>query len=398
MNNFKKILTYILSSFLGAALALTLMWVGFHYFVRKEIPHQNYYEEQAAEEGYLNPVQYDKLDTSRRNAIVEAAEKVGPAVVSINVIQQRMVRGRSPFDDMFGLFFRDFYPYYYERKIPSMGSGVIINEKGYILTNAHVVENSVEITVSLPDGRDFSGELIAEDDEKDLAVIKIEGDNLPYGILGDSDDLMIGEWAIAIGNPFGNLIADPQPTVTAGVISATHRQVRQEKQRTHIYRNLIQTDASINPGNSGGPLVNCKGEVIGINTFIFTKTGGSMGMGFAIPINAAKKTVNEIMKYGKIRDVWIGIHVQQVTPLLAQSLGLSRSEGLLISHIEPGSPADEAEMQRGDFILEINGEEVVTTLEAESALYGVHVGDDVEFKIERDGNVKEIDFVVKEKK
>jgi serine protease Do len=309
-----------------------------------------------------------------------------------------MVRGRSPFDDMFGLFFRDFYPYYYERKIPSMGSGVIINEKGYILTNAHVVENSVEITVSLPDGRDFSGELIAEDDEKDLAVIKIEGDNLPYGILGDSDDLMIGEWAIAIGNPFGNLIADPQPTVTAGVIGATHRQVRQEKQRTHIYRNLIQTDASINPGNSGGPLVNCKGEVIGINTFIFTKTGGSMGMGFAIPINAAKKTVNEIMKYGKIRDVWIGIHVQQVTPLLAQSLGLSRSEGLLISHIEPGSPADEAEMQRGDFILEINGEEVVTTLEAESALYGVHVGDDVEFKIERDGNVKEIDFVVKEKK
>ncbi|MEO0079373.1 MAG: trypsin-like peptidase domain-containing protein [candidate division WOR-3 bacterium] len=239
----------------------------------------------------------EAITQSRTNAIVLAARRVSPAVVSVTVTQTRVVT----FDPFAGFgfefddFFRDFFPRHtYRQEVKSMGSGVIVDKRGYIITNAHVVYNASRITVTLPDNRKFPAELIALDTELDLALLKISGKNLPVAPLGNSDDLMIGEWAIAIGNPFGFLIEDAQPTVTVGVISALHRDIRAYRS-SGVYTDMIQTDAAINPGNSGGPLCNALGEVIGINTFIFSHAGGSEGVGFARPIGAVKRFMNDVL-------------------------------------------------------------------------------------------------------
>src|SRR2546427_4037606 len=240
---------------------------------------------------------------SRRTSIVAAAERVGPSVVTISVVQTRMVQS-SPFaSDFFEPFFRDMMPSYrYREQIPSMGSGFIISSKGYVLTNEHVVHGADKITVILADGRSFTGKVLGSHPQYDVAIVKIEGDRLPVASLGTSSDLMIGEWAVAIGNPFGFLLNDTQPTVTAGVISATARDIKAGSSSGGIYKNMIQTDAAINPGNSGGPLVNARGDVVGVNTFIFTKSGGSEGIGLAIPLDAAERGVGELNRGVKGRD------------------------------------------------------------------------------------------------
>ncbi|HEX9912543.1 MAG TPA: trypsin-like peptidase domain-containing protein, partial [candidate division Zixibacteria bacterium] len=241
----------------------------------------------------------EEITATRRNAIVRAAEKIGPAVVSISVVQTRTVR-ESPFLSPFGDEFFDefwgryFQPREYKQKVYSLGSGVIISDDGYVLTNEHVVRDADELKVTLPDGREVKGKLVGQDFTSDLAVIKIEGNKFPYATLGDSDNLIIGEWAIALGNPFGYLLDDPHPTVTVGVISALNRDMKRGTGEDRVYRKMIQTDAAINPGNSGGPLVNADGEVIGINTFIFTTSRGSEGIGFAIPVNRAKNILTDL--------------------------------------------------------------------------------------------------------
>ncbi len=324
-------------------------------------------------------------EISRKNAIVMATQKVSPAVVTISVLQTRVVR-YSPFhDDFFSSFFRDFGPYWeYEEQIPSLGSGVILNREGYVLTNAHVVHGATDIMITLPDGREFQGKIIGVDEIGDLALLKIEGEKLPYVKLGDSDDLIIGEWGIAIGNPFGNLIGDAHPTVTVGVISGVKRSFRPSSGQTRIYRNMIQTDAAINPGNSGGPLVNCDGEVIGLNTFIFTKSGGNLGIGFAIPVNYAKEIVAEIMKYGKVRQVWIGLQVQNITPALVNKLDLDIERGLLITQVDEGSPADKAGLKVTDVIKEIDGVSILTWEEANNAFRGKRVDEKVRLLLLRE--------------
>ncbi len=209
-----------------------------------------------------------------RSSSPERFSPVRPAVVSINVIQTRIIRETpflSPFgDDFFGdPFWRDFFPpRSYREQVRSLGSGVLISKEGIVLTNEHVVRGAETIKVTLPDGRRFDGKLLGTDPQTDLAAVKISGSNLPSAALGNSDDLAIGEWAIAIGNPFAYLLDDTQPTVTAGVVSATRRSIKSERGQVQVYRDMIQTDAAINPGNSGGPLVNADGEVIGVNTFI----------------------------------------------------------------------------------------------------------------------------------
>ncbi len=238
---------------------------------------------------------------TRNTAIVQAARRVGPSVVSITVIQTRVVRTtpfRSPFGDpFFDEFWRDFFPpRAYRQQIQSMGSGLIISSDGLILTNEHVVHQANVIDVSLPTGEQYEGHLLAVDPVLDLALLTIEGKDFPAAPLGDSNELIIGEWAIAIGNPFGALLEDTQPTVTIGVISALNRSIKPARGREQIYTDMIQTDAAINPGNSGGPLVNANGEVVGINTFIFTAGGGSEGVGFARPINDAKPLFDEVRK------------------------------------------------------------------------------------------------------
>jgi serine protease Do len=294
----------------------------------------------------------EDLGESRRNAIVSAAERVGPSVVSVNVVATQIVRERGAFlNDPY--FERLFPPRLRERQVESLGSGFIVSGDGYILTNDHVVRGATEIVITLLDGRQYPARLVGSDPATDLAVMKVDATDLPEVPLGDSDDLMIGEWAIAIGNPFGYLLEDPNPSVTVGVISAVGRDVRSDPSLggQQIWSNMIQTDAAINPGNSGGPLVNARGEAIGVNAFIFSAgTGGSIGLGFAIPINRAKRVLSDIVQFGVIRHPWVGVHLADV-----QTEGGAPAAGPLVRRVDPDSPADRAAIRPGDRIVAVEG-------------------------------------------
>jgi serine protease Do len=330
----------------------------------------------------------EEITATRRNAIVRAAEKIGPAVVSISVVQTRTVR-ESPFLSPFGDEFwgRYFQPREYKQKVYSLGSGVIISGDGYILTNEHVVRDADELKVTLPDGREIKGKLIEQDVTSDLAVIKIEGNKFPYANLGNSDNLIIGEWAIALGNPFGYLLDDPHPTVTVGVISALNRDIKRGTGEERVYRKMIQTDAAINPGNSGGPLVNADGEVIGVNTFIFTTSRGSEGIGFAIPVNRAKNILTDLISKGKVVKGWVGVRVQDLTPLLAQSLNMEEKEGAIVLEVDEGSPAEKVKIKRGDLITEVNGEKVRDKADFQDLISMLKPGDKFKLSLVRDNKI-----------
>jgi serine protease Do len=341
----------------------------------------------------------DDATASRQNAITRAAQRAGAAVVSISVVQSQLVQ-ESPFFSFFpDEFFDRFYPpTQYRREVPSLGSGFVVSPDGYVLTNAHVAQNATQIKVTLTDGRQFEGKVVGGDPSYDIAVIKIDGHDLPVASLGNSDDLIVGEWAIAIGNPFGFLLNDTKPSVTVGVISATRRDIKPEAGQTSIYKNMIQTDAAINPGNSGGPLVNSLGEVIGINTFIFTKGGGSIGLGFAIPINTARRVFDEIVKYGHMRNVWIGVTVQDISPYIAQGLNLTDRNGVIVASLERGSPAAKAGIKVGDVIRKVNGDPIRNSDEAGRSIFGAGVGDQVTLTVERGGKFADLKLVLGEAK
>ncbi|MBM3286084.1 MAG: trypsin-like serine protease [Candidatus Eisenbacteria bacterium] len=330
------------------------------------------------------------IGEQRSNAIVAAAGAVGPGVVSISVVQTRYVRGRAA-SDPFGFFFDRYLPGpIYRERVPGLGSGFIIDRNGIVLTNEHVVREAEQIKVTLTDGRTFDARVIGSDPNYDLAVLRISGESLPVCPLGDSDEIVVGEWAIAIGNPFGFLLNDYQPTVTAGVISAKNRDIAPSSGTEGIYKNMIQTDAAINPGNSGGPLVNGEGKVIGINTFIFTESGGSLGIGFAIPINVAERVVREILQYGEVRRIWIGLTVMEVTPYLAAYFNLREGHGLFVREIENDSPADRAGIVVGDLILAVNGESVSRLSQAQRLIFGAAVGDRITLSVERAGSRRDV--------
>jgi len=343
----------------------------------------------------------DEISQQRSNAIVLAANKVSPAVVSITVIQTRVVASSpffSPFtDEFFNDFFRDFFPeHYYKQQIKSLGTGIIISSDGYILTNEHVISNATDIHITLPDGRQFKGEVVVSDVMSDLALLKVDAKNLPFAELGDSDDLMIGEWVIALGNPFGFLLEDTRPTVTVGVISALNRAIKSTRD-DRFYKNMIQTDAAINPGNSGGPLVNILGQVIGINTFIFTSGGGSEGIGFARPINVAKKFVAEAKAFGKVRKPWIGLWVQNITDEIARAMEIDR-KGILVSGIDADSPAERAGIKEGDRVVSVNGHTIHKVADWDRFIANVFVGDTIKLRLMREGDSLNVDFVVEELK
>ena len=246
------------------------------------------------------------------------------AVVSVNVMKRQYVRSNPFFDDAFF----DFFGGIREREVQSIGSGVIFSEDGYLLTNAHVVDGATKIKVVLPDGRETDAKLIGIDTVHDIAVVKCNEKSLPMAKLGKSDDLIIGEWVIAAGNPYGYLMKDSKPSVSVGVISAINRNFVQ-KADGKVYKGMIQTDTAINPGNSGGPLVNINGEVIGINSFILSESGGSVGIGFAIPIDRVKKIAEELIKYGQIREAYFGFKVQDLSRMIVSYLNLDSMDGLL---------------------------------------------------------------------
>jgi len=338
----------------------------------------------------------ESIGSSRVNAIVQATRAVAPTVVNITSKSVRVYRTRSPLPrewmEIFGI------PDTYKKEILSLGSGVVVSADGYIMTNEHVVRNADKIEVSFPTGETVSGQLVDTATDYDLAIIKVDMNGLPYATMGDSDDLVVGEWAIAIGQPFGQLLYDGQPTVTVGVISAVHRDIKQDPKSNRYYKNMIQTDAAINPGNSGGPLVNSRGEIVGINTFIFAnRGGGSLGMGFAIPSNRCEWVLSEIMEHGRIRDTWLGIRVSTITPELAAGLNLKQKRGLLIREIDDESPADKAQLKLGDLIVTLNGEKVITSRQANRIIYGARIGESLRFEVLRDNKRRMIDVVLEEK-
>ena len=265
---------------------------------------------------------------------------------------------RSPYyEDPFEEFFRDFFGEMPEREFKQrgLGSGVVIDPDGYILTNEHVVQQADKITVTLSDGREFEGKIQGTDPRSDLAVIKIQAKNLPVARLGDSEEVRIGQWAVAIGNPFGFLVNNPQPTVTVGVVSALNRSLPRTAGRDRDYSDLIQTDAAINPGNSGGPLVNVKGEVIGINVAIFSTTGGYQGIGFAIPSNTAKSAIAFLIEGKKIQYGWLGVNIQDIDSDLQSYFSLPDRQGVLVAKVLEEGPAARAGIREGDVIRSYEG-------------------------------------------
>jgi len=311
-----------------------------------------------------------ELNASRNTALVRAANRVAPAVVSVNTLRQQTVRPRSLWDQFF-------LPPGASRRSTGYGSGAIFRPEGYILTNDHVVRDADQIRVTLPDGRDFEAELVGTDGMTDVAVLKIQGENLPVAPLGTSQGLMIGEWTMAIGNPFAYLLSNTEPTVTAGVVSAVGRHIIPQDQDQGFYLGMIQTDASINPGNSGGPLVNALGEVIGVNTSIFSRSGGSEGLGFAIPIDRALRVAADLMQYGEVRRAWTGVDVEAVA---ADDWG--RTRGVRVSSVAPGSPAAEAGLSQGDRLVEANGRALGTPLDFEAVLLDLRAGDPVQVRVD----------------
>jgi serine protease Do len=322
-------------------------------------------------------------EKGRENAIVRAANSVGPCVVSINVFQTQVVESAMPFDQFWHDFF---FPHRYEREVQSLGSGFLVSNKGHILTNEHVVQNATRILVTLEDGREYEASVVGTDARTDLALLRIDATDLAVAPLGDSEDLLLGEWLIAIGNPFGYLLGDPKPTVTVGVVSAVERDVKPERGGERIFVNMIQTDASINPGNSGGPLVDSNGLVVGVNTFIFTQSGGSLGIGFAVPINRAKRVVQDIVQYGKVRWPWIGVHPQELTESLRESMRIDegeRTSGIIVADIDALSPGEKSGVNRGDIITELNGKTIGSVFDWEGEILDIPVGSQVTLTVLR---------------
>jgi len=321
------------------------------------------------------------VSRSRETSLVRAVRVASPSVVCITVKSKEVVRPRYA-DPMLEFFFGD--PPARVRETQALGSGVIVDSRGHVLTNYHVVEPAIrselpaEIRVVLPDGRNLSGKLLGGDKDNDVAVVRIEGDSLPVARVSKSVP-EIGEWALAIGNPYGYLIDDPRPTVTAGVISAVDRSFTPSAGIS--LRHVLQTDAAINPGNSGGALVNALGEVVGINTFIFTGGGqGSIGLGFAIPVGRALRIVDEIVRYGRVRDFRTGLSTD---PSVAAAMGLRRGEGVLVSEVERNSPGAKAGIQPGDVVVAIDGRKVSDLEELRSVLRLFRVGDRVPLLLRR---------------
>lgn len=326
----------------------------------------------------------EQLTTSRETAITQAIQKVSPAVVGVNVTKIRRYT-TGPFNDP---FFEYFFGRQYE-EVPSVGSGFLVSEDGYIYTNYHVVEGADEIVITTAGGERHDAEIIGLDRVTDLALLKIDVKNAPTLELGNSDDVIIGEWVVALGNPFGLFDVSFQPTATAGIVSGVDMDFGMQEGKN--YQDMIQTDASINSGNSGGPLVNADGEVIGINTFIFTGGGysrGSVGVGFAIPINRVVQIMAELEEKGEIN--WrftTGFSFQEIDRDLARALNLPINGGLLVKSVERGEPAARAGLKVGDVIIEAEG----VSIRSEQDIRGVveqnylHAGDKMNLVVWRRG-------------
>jgi serine protease Do len=330
--------------------------------------------------------------TKTGQAMAEISEAVKPAVVNISTVRTEKI-SESPLSPFFNdPFFRKFFGDQFrhreiprERKTASLGSGVIVSSDGYILTNNHVIKNADKIKVLLSDKREFIGKIVGSDPKTDLSVIKIDAENLTTIPLGNSDDLKVGELVLAIGTPYGL-----NQTITMGIVSAVGR----ANVGIADYEDFIQTDAAINPGNSGGALVNVRGELIGVNTAIFSTTGGYQGIGFAIPSNMAKTVMSNLIEKGKVVRGWLGVSIQAITPDLAQQFQLEKDYGTLVADVIENSPAEKAGLMRGDVITEFNGKEVEEPYNLRNIVASTPPGTEVAMKIIRDGEIETLTVTI----
>ncbi len=343
-------------------------------------------------------VEPDPAVLNLQNSFAQVADAVKTSVVNISAVHIEKVRQETPEEFFFGDPNQFFYRFFGEeapqqqprqRRMPreqrseGTGSGVIIDPEGYILTNNHVVQGADHLTVTMSDGKMLKGSVVGTDPRTDLAVIRVKSDHkLPFAPLGDSTVSRIGDWVLAIGSPFGL-----EQTVTAGIISAVRQSLVIEGRQ---FKNLIQTDAAINRGNSGGPLVNIRGEVVGINTAIYAPTGVYSGIGFAIPVNETKLILNDLIKKGYVERSWLGIEIGEVDEIMADHFGLKEKGGAIINNVMPNSPAEKAGLKRGDVVLEVNGKKVKNVLEIQDTVSTSVPKSTIDLKVMRDRSVKNV--------
>lgn len=328
----------------------------------------------------------EQIVDGRETAITRAVRRAGPAVVSINVLEVRTVRDPR-YDAWFGSFAP---PRYRQQQVQQTGSGFVVSPDGLVVTNEHVVGNASRITVSFPDGETFPASLVGADQATDLAVVRIDtGRDVPYLEWSRAGAPVVGEWAIALGNPFG-LFEATEPSVTVGVVSATRRDLDSQGQG-RLYRDMIQTDAAINQGNSGGPLLDALGEVMGVNTAIYSRTGGSVGIGFAVPAQRARAIVEELVESGSIdRSYYTGLGVVDLDARIARALETSRTQGAFVRSVDDGSPAAAAGVEPYDILVGISGEPVTSATDYVARIYDFRPGDKVTLDVERGGRVQRL--------
>ncbi|MCX6147921.1 MAG: trypsin-like peptidase domain-containing protein [Candidatus Kapabacteria bacterium] len=341
----------------------------------------------------------DDISNSRKNAITNAIKKASPAIVGINVTETKQVVYQDPMFDFIDPRMRQFFPEFNRQRtqnyeIKGLGTGFIISSDGYILTNHHVAGNANKVVVTTTEGKEYDAKIIGSDAISDVALLKIEAKDLPYLKLGNSDNVLIGEWAIAFGNPFGLFDVNAKPTVTVGVISNSGVNfIHQETGVIRVYRNMLQTDAAISSGNSGGPLLNADGEVIGMNTVIFSTANsnagsGSIGIGYSIPINRVKQTYEKIKEHKEIkRDFDTGIDIREIDDQVAKYLGIKKTRGVVIFAISRNAAGDEAGLEPGDIILEVDGEKILRSEDLMVIIKDGETGQKLNFKISRDGEI-----------
>lgn len=329
------------------------------------------------------PVPAQSISASRRTAITTAVERVAPAVVTV----QTETVERVPMD---------YFEYFMggrsgERRSAGIGSGFIVRADGVIVTNAHVIGGANKVSVALRDGTTYDAKVVGVDENNDLAVVKIAATKLPLAPLGSSSDLLVGEWTIAIGNPFGFVLGNSEPSVSVGVVSAVGRNLAGRGEGGGVYVDMIQTDAAINPGNSGGPLVNAMGEVIGVNSSIYSPSGGSVGLGFAIPIDRTKRIVEDLLEHGAVRQPWVGLRLQSPQVDNARA---AATAGAIVGRIVPGSPADKAGVRVGDQIVRAGMRVVRNPFDWEARLLDIRVGETVPLVIKRGGRDMNVSVTV----
>jgi len=397
MNRLKHIL-------FSSAVTLIIASVIFTIFIKNDSTDRDFLSSilnQSSSNNFQRQQINSTLANERQNIITKTVAEVSPAIVGINVTEIRQYRNPLSMDPFWRQFYSDRV---YNQQVKSLGSGAIITSDGYILTNDHVAGAATETIITLTDGRQYNAKVVGSDKISDVCLLKIDAKDLPYIKFGNSDDIIIGEWAIALGNPFGLFDINDKPTVTVGVISSTGMNIGTIDDRTYL--NMLQTDAAINSGNSGGPLVNSVGELIGMNTLIYQATDaqryglnlGSIGIGFAIPVNRIKKVIAELKEKGKVdRDFWTGLSILTINESIAKTYNLKSSRGVVVTQVAKNSPASKAGLLIEDIITAINDFRINDDATLIGILQEYRTGDEINIKILRDGKEKTLKMKLEKK-